>query len=285
MARTTRIAGIPVYYLYLVPVIVALVFLCISIGGFMAYLDPVHADGAPAILSTSFEDWRAGVHTRPSELLGNSDSTGHTDISASAASDSTLKGVYDALKIQALSSQKHRLVMAALQPAIVSILSFAICVGLWCWLRGTPILLQWLLVVLVPIVCVGFGGWAFWAATNRAGQFLQEPMVAAWQAIWVAAPFLILALVASRRRSVNFGSQGVTLAWILGIALTIGFYWLFYYEGYTYWRDEGSGGANIGLGLLMLASPVLTGGGMFLGYRVGARYQKAVGNSSSTAAH
>ena len=278
MARTPRLAGISPYYLCLIPAIVALASLSISTSRFMAYVDPVHAEGAPDILSTSFEAWRASVQTGLSEPHRTTDSTGRADVPTFAPNDSTLRGVFDSLQTQALSSHKHRLIMAALQPAIMSVISIVICVGLWCCLRGTPVLLLWLLVVLVPVVCVGFGSWASLAATNRAGQFFQEPAITVWQAIGVAAPFFVLALFASIRRISSHGFDGITMAWILGTVLTVALHWLLYYEGYTYWRDEGTGGANIGLGLLMLASPLLTGAGMFLGYRVGMRHEKA-GNS------
>jgi hypothetical protein len=275
MARTPGIAGISPYYLCLIPAIVALVCLVMSTSRFMAYVDPVHTEGAPDILSTSFEAWRASVQTGLSEPHRTTDSTGRPIAPTVAPNDSSLRAVFDVLQTQALGSHKHRLIMSALQPAIMSMICIVVCVGLWCWLRGTPVLLLWLLVVLVPVVYVGFGRWAFLAATNRTGQFFQEPAITVWQAIEAAAPFFVLALLVSRRRISSHGFHGITMAWILGTVLTAALYWLQYYEGYTYWRDEGTGGANIGLGLLMLASPLLTGAGMFLGYRIGMRHQKA----------
>jgi hypothetical protein len=275
MGRENRKLHIFLYIICLVSAAAFLALVSMSISRFLDYRDAVHADGVPAIISTPFEDWRANFKSGMSISHGATDSSSSMDVRTSVPNDSTLKGIFDALKTQALQSHKQRLITLALQPALVSILAITLCTALWSWLRGTSVLFLWLLVVLVPLVCAVFGSWAFWAATNREGQSFDEPGVTAWQAIWTAAPFFVLAVFASRKRNASQGSEGITWAWIFGILLTFAFWSFALYDGYAFWRVEGTGGANIGLGMLMLVSPLLIGAGMALGYHVGTKHPKA----------
>lgn len=67
------------------------------------------------------------------------------------------------------------------------------------------------------------------------------------QMVMVAIPFLMLAMGRVRAR----------LPWLTGLALTAAFWGYYLYEGVRYQWSGDTSGANIGLGLILLASPVL----------------------------
>lgn len=70
--------------------------------------------------------------------------------------------------------------------------------------------------------------------------------VALVNALFAAIPFLVLAV--SRRTG--------RLPWLVGVAVTAALWGWVLYEGVSYqWNPDGTG-ANIGLGLIMLASPL-----------------------------
>lgn len=66
-------------------------------------------------------------------------------------------------------------------------------------------------------------------------------------ALFVALPFLVLAITGARTR----------LPWLVGLALTLGLWGYFLNAGVSYqWHPDGSG-VNIGLAFIMLASPLV----------------------------
>ena len=97
--------------------------------------------------------------------------------------------------------------------------------------------------VLVVGASVGIG----WAAGRSIppGEIRDELPIFAFQIFMVAMPFLVLAMagIVARR------------PWMTGLALTLAL-WAYYLLDALVLAEPGSG-ANIGLGLLMLASPVL----------------------------
>jgi hypothetical protein len=72
-------------------------------------------------------------------------------------------------------------------------------------------------------------------------------------ALGVAFPFGLLALAGVRTR----------LPWAVGLVLTFALWAWFIYEGVSYqWNPDGSG-ANIGLGMILLASPMIIATAVF----------------------
>lgn len=70
------------------------------------------------------------------------------------------------------------------------------------------------------------------------------------QILIAAAPFALLALAGARR----------LLPWLTALALTLALWGWVVFEGVRYqWNPDGSG-ANIGLGLIMIVSPLFIGG-------------------------
>ena len=64
-------------------------------------------------------------------------------------------------------------------------------------------------------------------------------------ALWIAVPFLILALARVRARA----------PWIAGVALTVAAWAFFFFAAYA--LTDPAEGANIGLGMLAMVSPVI----------------------------
>jgi hypothetical protein len=86
---------------------------------------------------------------------------------------------------------------------------------------------------------------AFSLLTGRS--LSQEWGIIAVQALLVSVPFVAVALTGTLRKA----------PWLVGLALTVGLWGYFLYEGVSYqWHPDGTG-ADIGLGLIMLASPVV----------------------------
>ena len=68
-----------------------------------------------------------------------------------------------------------------------------------------------------------------------------------FQLVIVAIPFLVLAMGGVRAR----------LPWLTGLALTIALWSYYLYDGVRYHWTGDTSGANIGLGLILLASPLV----------------------------
>ena len=86
--------------------------------------------------------------------------------------------------------------------------------------------------------------------TGRPLNLAEEWGVFLVQMLIVAAPFGLLAILGIASR----------LPWLVGLALTISLWGYVLFEGVSYqWHPDGSG-ANIGLGLFMLVSPVFIAG-------------------------
>ena len=115
--------------------------------------------------------------------------------------------------------------------------------------------------VAIGVITIGINLGAFSLLTGRSPRLGEEWYVYLFQMLMVAFPFGLLALAEIRRRA----------PWIVGLVLTFSFWGYYLYEGVAYqWNPDGSG-ANIGLGLLMFASPFIISGACFTTYFVGNR--------------
>lgn len=105
----------------------------------------------------------------------------------------------------------------------------------------------WLAIaaVAIGVAIVATQSLAFSFLTGRPMAFAGD--VEPVQVTLVAFPFLILALLGARR----------WLPWLVGLVITVALWGWVLFEGVRYqWNPDGSG-ANIGLGLIMLASPLV----------------------------
>lgn len=101
-----------------------------------------------------------------------------------------------------------------------------------------------LAALLIGVGVVAADNLLFSLLTGRPVHFAGDVEPA--NAVTVAFPYLILALVGGRR----------LLPWAVGLAFTLGLWGYLLYDGVSYqWHPDGSG-ANIGLGLIMMASPI-----------------------------
>jgi hypothetical protein len=128
----------------------------------------------------------------------------------------------------------------------------------------------WMLAAFIPFVCVYVGDSWCSRATGRPELSSVAPGTLAFHALLAASPFVVLAGLASIKLRAADETRGT--AWLIaaacGAAVTLGLWGLFHYEAYVYWAEDRRTGANIGLGALMLASPLLVGCAMGLGYRI-----------------
>ncbi len=132
----------------------------------------------------------------------------------------------------------------------------------------------WLLAVIVPVVCVGFGGSIVASATGREFLFRTSPIVFAFQFLIASAPLLVLALISSittLRESYSDDWRRFQHAAIGGSVVTL-FFWGVYYYDALFGKHHG---ANIGMGILMLISPFLVGLAMAFAFKLSGRKESA----------
>ncbi|NJD09197.1 MAG: hypothetical protein FIB01_01740 [Gemmatimonadetes bacterium] len=132
----------------------------------------------------------------------------------------------------------------------------------------------WTLAGLVPLVVVAYGNLAFWRLVGHPERFAEEMDVLPMQALLAALPFLVLARAGSKGAAASPPAAFAAAA-LAGLAVTLPLWGLYYYDGYRYWKYHLSGGANIGLGWLMLASPLLAGIAMHAAFRRVSRAREA----------
>lgn len=83
--------------------------------------------------------------------------------------------------------------------------------------------------------------------SGRSIDLDEEWGVLAFQALLVSIPFIAVALTGTRKAA----------PWIVGLSLTLVFWGYYLFQGVSYQLHPDGTGANIGLGLLMLISPVI----------------------------
>ena len=100
-------------------------------------------------------------------------------------------------------------------------------------------------LALGPVVAIGTAV-AFSLLTGRSLNLSEEWGVFAFQSLLISVPFVAVALTGTQKKA----------PWIVGLALTVLLWGYYLYNGVSYqWHPDGSG-ANIGLGLIMLISPI-----------------------------
>ncbi len=108
--------------------------------------------------------------------------------------------------------------------------------------RPTGCLLAIAIGVVTTVLLVG--GWSL--LTGRPLRLGEEWLVYLGNMALVAAPFVVLALAEIKSK----------LPWLVGLALTLSFWGYVLYRGVSYqWNPDGSG-ADIGLGILAIFSPL-----------------------------
>jgi len=119
--------------------------------------------------------------------------------------------------------------------------------SLWCWTAGYPLVMVWGVDLMVS------------AAMRRDMALASEWLPKLFQSAIAAMPFVALAICGELllgnddKRSLSglrFAAMSVAIA---SITLWVAYYW----DAINAYTDQSIGGANIGLGLLLVFSPVL----------------------------
>jgi len=84
--------------------------------------------------------------------------------------------------------------------------------------------------------------------TGRAERIFEEPGILIFNALFAAAPFIVIGLVMAARRS-------VTRALWVGAFLTLCLWAVYAWSGWSYHVNEKGGGANIGLFMIIMIWP------------------------------
>jgi hypothetical protein len=127
----------------------------------------------------------------------------------------------------------------------------------------------WSAVFIVPLAAIWLGGILVRAATNNEVVFIRQQGGVALQSVLVAAPFFLMALIATFDLRDN-DSPNLRLAYLValgvGTALSLLIFGIYYYDGYLLWRAGGTGTPATWLNMLLVVSPLISGGGMALSY-------------------
>jgi hypothetical protein len=101
-------------------------------------------------------------------------------------------------------------------------------------------------VVIGPLVAFGTAA-VFSQLTGRSMALGEEWRVLAFQALLVSIPFIALAVTGTKKPA----------PWVTALCLTLAFWGYYLFRGVSYqWHPDGTG-ADIGLGLIMLVSPII----------------------------
>jgi hypothetical protein len=108
-----------------------------------------------------------------------------------------------------------------------------------------------ILGALLPV----FSHMAVWLGTGQTDRLFEEPDILVFQAILASAAFWLFAALARFSDQVRSGSLVPIFS---GMAIVLGIWGWATTEGYRYQANpESTGGANIGLGLVILATPLI----------------------------
>ncbi len=117
----------------------------------------------------------------------------------------------------------------------------------------------WALAIIIPLLVV-WGGSAFASiVTTVPFNFMEELGPRLQQTVTAAIPFIVLIFVnfLKVQKEGNSALRGSNLALTLITIGTLIFWGYFWFVGISYQLSDGSGGANIGLAILMFISPLI----------------------------
>ncbi len=125
----------------------------------------------------------------------------------------------------------------------------------------------WACAIIIPLLTIWIGAALFSVITGSPFHFVEELGPRLIQTLLVALPFIVLSVIGSKQS--KSAQNGVNLALTLVIIGTFLFWGYYWFDGISYQLNNRTGGANIGIGLLMLISPLVISAlipvGMYLG--------------------
>jgi len=136
---------------------------------------------------------------------------------------------------------------------------------LWGWALLYPLVMVWGVDLLVS------------AALRRDMALESEWLPKLFQSAIASIPFIVLALCARAllSRGDRRAMDGLRFAAISVIAASILVWSAYYWDGIIAYTQQTSGGANIGLGLLLLFSPVILSSLIPAAYWIGTKLSKS----------
>ncbi|MEA3003922.1 MAG: hypothetical protein QOH81_2710 [Sphingomonadales bacterium] len=124
--------------------------------------------------------------------------------------------------------------------------------------------------VIIGVLVIAGENILFSLLTGKPTSFSSD--VEPVNALLVAIPFIILALIGTTK----------LLPWLVGLALTLLLWGYALYSGVSYQRHPDGSGADIGLGLIIMASPVFISAIVLAVY---AALRRISGRTRRTAVH
>jgi hypothetical protein len=109
-----------------------------GVNGLFKFQNPTTTDGAPKIISTPFAIWKEDYLMRISHSFIEGEEGRHTTtniLRLPVPSDSVLQATFNDQRTNELESFRHHLLGPVLQQATLSILSLAIFLFHWRWLK------------------------------------------------------------------------------------------------------------------------------------------------------
>lgn len=123
-----------------------------------------------------------------------------------------------------------------------------------------------IILLIASIAMVWGGDLAFSLMFERPFNFAAEMSPRLMRTVIAYLPFGFFGIFAAEKISSNERYKSVKVAYIVGIALAALMWGYAFYDGYDYIANNRTGGANIGLGMVIMASPMFFTGIMFVVY-------------------
>ena len=126
------------YTVCLISIITFMFALPLGVNGFFKYLNPTTTDGAPQIVSTPFSIWKEDYLLRISESFTEGEEGAHKTMNIlrlPVPADSVLQELFQTQRKSELESFQHHLLGPVLQQAFLTVLSLAIFLFHWTWLK------------------------------------------------------------------------------------------------------------------------------------------------------
>lgn len=132
-----------------------------------------------------------------------------------------------------------------------------------------------ILAIIYAVATIWMGDYIVSILTNRSYDFIEQFSPRMIQTVLIYVPFGALLICRKIITKTNYPKNifnGLMSAYVGGGIASILLWGYYFYDGYTYIVYEKSGGANIGLGIILIASPILISSLMCGCYFIGLKY-------------
>lgn len=128
-----------------------------------------------------------------------------------------------------------------------------------------------IVAIMYAIFLVWLGDYVFSSVTNRSFDLVEELGPRIFKTLIAYIPFGLLFIVSISKLRMNNSKnifKGLISAYIVGGIISVLMWGYSFCDSYRYIIYEKVGGANIGLGMLMIFSPVIIGLFMWISYLI-----------------